>query len=515
MGTRGCYIYRYRNMYFCYYRHYDSFPEGLGVKVLQWMRLPNAITTKQQELKEMLDEFDGQSFPLELDDGLTIFDRRVDISCDVDAEWAYGIDLDHNIFDVNGIPFYSLECLPEPGALPQDISEDHYHNLACSPECPPEERYKRPAAPVIDDSDLETYRSLACTGPGAALSDLLGISDILSTNEQVRVSLLEMIIGRCMPRLQLGQLIHEFDTISNHNQLTDDGWFTAYSVISFAFAPQIFDAPSVLVQPPEPDRKECVWVREDTVVCFAMHLDNERCLQASVSRLIESILEQRDAPGDYFGVAFSVSHCAIVKVIKDIHTTFSHTTALQFLPSFFAVSPSTPGITALARLGYRIDPALYVSVMKVWHGHEGIDVWRKKSFAQGISSAPPSITSTTLPSELWQEIALYLDLQDVLTLGLVSKLCREVASIVLRYPHVLGHRLVGVSKELPEYPLQAASFYATRTGIPATVFVGQDTWGTQSRVACFHTWLRVPVAGTLQPDDEGKKKKCAPRGCYR
>ncbi|KAG2131243.1 uncharacterized protein EDB93DRAFT_1178620, partial [Suillus bovinus] len=506
----GCYVYRYRNIYFCYYRLYDCYPEGLGVKVLQWMRLPHAITRKQQELKEMLDEFDefdGQSFPLALDDGLTIFDRRVDIRFDVDAEWAYGIDLDHNIFDINGIPFYSLECLPKTKAFLEDISEDHYRNLACSPECSPENRYKRPAAP--------RHRSLACTSPGAALSDLLGISDILSTNEQVRVSLLEMIIGCCMSHsdLQLGQLIHEFETISNHNQLTDVGWFNA-SVISFAFAPQIFEAPFALFHPPKPDRKECVWVRKDTVVCFAMHLDNERCLQASVSRLIESILDQRYAPGDYFGVAFSVSHCAIVKVVKDIHTTFSHTTALQFLPSFFAVSPSTPGITALARLGYRIDPALFVRVIKVWRGHKGIDAWRKKSFARGISGAPPSISSTPLPLELWQEIAFYLDLQNVLTLGLVSKLCREVASMVLRYPHVLGHRLVAVSKEIPKHPLQAASFSAMWTGIPATVFVGKETWETESGVARFpplNTWLHLSVAGTLQPDTEVKKKIRIPR----
>ncbi|KAG2131438.1 uncharacterized protein EDB93DRAFT_1340277 [Suillus bovinus] len=397
MGTRGRYIYRYRNMYFCYYRRFDSYPESLGVEVLEWMRLPHAITRKQQELKEMLDESEGQSFPLDIDYDLTIFDQQPEAR-HIDVAFTYGIDLDHSIFDVNGIPSYSLECLPEPKDFLEHICNDHYYNLACTPMCPPEHN--------------------------AAVNDLLGINDILSKNEQVRVSLLEMIIGCCMshPVLQLDQLIHEFETDSNHNRLRD--------------ALMIFDAPSVLVQPPMPDRKEFIWAREDTS-------------------------EQRDAPGDYFGVAFSVSHCAVVKVVKDIHTTFSHTTALQFLPLFFAESPSTPGITALARLGHRIDPALFVRVMKVWHGHNGIYVWRKKFFAQGISDAPPSIGSqTTLPLELWQEIAFYLDLQDVRTLGFVSKLCREVASRVLRYPHVLGHRLVAVSKEIPERPLQSASFFA-------------------------------------------------------
>ncbi|KAG1736491.1 hypothetical protein EDB19DRAFT_1027162 [Suillus lakei] len=532
MDTRGCYVYRYRNMYFAYHRLYDSYPEGLGVEMVQCMRLPLAITKKQQELEEILDWLDYQSFPQSFDD-LTIFDQRSrsDMDYDIDAEFFYEIDLDHNIFRVNGIPFYSLECLPEPEDFPEHVSKDHYYNLACAPGCPPKHKYKRPAAPVVDDSKLETYQSLACTGPRAALTDLLGIPDISSTVEQVRVSLLEMLIGQCMIEeiVQVGKLICEFEFISNDNQLTDDEWSTAYSLVNIAFAPQIFDVHSVFIDPPKMSRKEFTWVREDIVVCLATHLDDERCLQASVSRLIESILEERDAPGDYFGVAFSVSHCAVVKVVKgsDVYTTtFSHTAALQFLPSLFAESPCTPGITALARLARRIDPALFVRVSQIWRGHKKKDMRRidhQKSFApEGTIDAPPSVSCAALPLELWQEIALHLDLQDVLTLGLVSKLCRESASMVLRYPHVRGYRLVAVSNDPPPKDLlqrsrilQSASFYATRAGIPATVFLGErevtlktmglalHSWGTVSlplHTKRYREYLPIPVSGTVQPD---------------
>lgn len=475
MGTRGCYFYRYRNLYFVYYRNSDSYPEGLGVEMLQCLRLPHAITEKQQELEEILDELDGQSLPQEFDgDSLMIFDQRSN-SFGLGVEWIYGIDLDRNVFLVNWVPFYSLECFPEPEDFPEDVVNDLYDNLACAPECPPEYKYKKPAAPVIDDSDLKTYRSLACTGPDAALSDLLGINDTLSTNEQVRVSVLEMMIAQCIyftnPHPDISRLTYEFEFISNPNQLSDEEWLDGYFLVSLAFVPQMFDAPSMF-HPIKPSRKEFIWAREDTVICLATHLDNERCLQASMSRLIKTILEQRDAPGDYFGVAFSVSHCAIVKVVKEAYTaTFSHTTALQFLPSFFSESPSTPGITALARLGYRIDPTLFVSVVKVWCDRRHI--YCTKPFAQRINGAPPSVNSAALPVELWQEIALYLNLQGVLVLGLVSKLCRQAASSVLRYPHVLGHRLVAVSKEMPRSPLRAASFTAERAGTPTTVVVGQ------------------------------------------
>ncbi|KAG2348168.1 hypothetical protein BDR05DRAFT_957889 [Suillus weaverae] len=509
-------------MYFLYRRHLDSYPESLGVEILQSMRSPHAITRKQQELKEILDELDSQTFPQTFEDlRLTIFDERPDPVYDSCGTWRYGIDLDQNVFRVNGIPFYSLECLPGPEDFLEDISEDRYNNIACSPECPPEYRYKRLAAPAVDDSDLVTYRSLACTSPDAALSSLLGINDILSTNEQVRVSLLEMMVGQCLARfnyeLEVGSLIYEFDSIPNHNQLMDQEWLTAYSLVGFAFIPQMFDAPSVFIHPIHLSRKEFIWVREDTVLCLATHLDDERCLQASMSRLIESILEQQDAPGDYFGVAFSISHCAIVKVVKDAHTTtFSHTAALQYLPSSFAESPSTPGITAIARLGYRIDPALFVRAMETWRGQGRKDMRRvdhKKLFVQEVNDAPPSVSSAALPLELWQEIAFHLDLQDVLTLGLVSRLCREVASMVLRYPHVLGHRLVAVSEEMPDNPLHAASFSAARAGIRTTLFVGQQHY-TENEFVCFplystgrDTGFRVPVGTmTIQPVAERRNR---------
>lgn len=500
MGTRGCYFYRYRNLYFVYFRHYDSYPEGLGVEMLQCLRLPHAITEKQQELEEILDELDGQSLPQELDgdDSLMIFDQRSN-SFGLDVEWIYGIDLDRNVFLVNGIPFYSLECLPEPEDFPEDVVNDFYDNLACAPDCPPEYKYKKPAAPVVDDSDLKTYRSLACTGSDAALSDLLGINDTLSTNEQVRVSVLEVMIGQYIyftkPYPDISRLTYEFEFISNPNQLSDEDWLDVHSLVSLAFVPQMFDAPSMFVHPIEPSREEFIWAREDIVICLATHLDNERCLQASMSRLIKTILEQQDAPGDYFGVAFSVSHCAIVKVVKDAYTaTFSHTTALHFLPSFFSESPSTPGITALARLGYRIDPALFVSVMKVWRDRRHI--YCTKPFAQRINGAPPSVNSAALPVDLWQEIALYLDLRDVLVLGLVSKLCREAASLVLRYPHVLGHRLVAVSKEMPRSPLRAASFTAERAGTPTTVVVGQGaSHASQTKFVYPLLYATSPITG--------------------
>ncbi|OAX34814.1 hypothetical protein K503DRAFT_723914 [Rhizopogon vinicolor AM-OR11-026] len=510
MGTRGYYVYRYRNIYFVYYANSDSYPRSLGITMLQSMRQPNAIAKERQRFREISDKLRDPSHPRvsqelrreRFDEGLDFIPVKNRLQNDVWIEWIYEIDLDRNIFHINGIPFYSLECLPDDEDFIDYISKDHHGNLACSRRCPPEHRYKKPAPPIVSDSDLATYESLECTGHNVALSHLLAINDTLSPDEHIRVSLLETMIGQCMVRSKdvgkddwpdVGQMTCDIEIAIDHNTLTDKEWMTACSMANLAFIPQIFDDICEYIFHPKLRRMEFTWVREDTVVCIATHLDDERCLQASISRLINAILEQKNSPGDYFGVAFSVYHCAIVKVVKGAHTTtFSHTAVLQFLPSFNAYSPSTPGITALAYLGYRVDPALFVSAAKVcawWMPRYGHKHKQSRSLSQRADEVPPHIDCAALPFEIWGKIALHLDLYDVLVFGCVSKLFREVASMVLRYPHVCGYRLVAVPTRKPESLrsgyrfLRSAAFSAERADIPATVIIGlRDTSYNQMKI---------------------------------
>ncbi|KAG0702690.1 hypothetical protein DFH29DRAFT_804615, partial [Suillus ampliporus] len=234
---------------------------------------------------------------------------------DIMIKWIYEVDHDRNIFHINGMPFFSLGCLPGDEAFLEYISEDHYGHLACTSKCPPEHKYKKPPPLVVDNSDLVMYQSLVCAGSHMALSDLLAISDVLYPAEHVQVSLLEVMIGQCMSHRGIGKTIYELGIVFNHSQLTDNEWYLAYLMASIAFVPQIFNDPSILRWYPKLSREEFTWVCEDTVVCIATHLDDEQCLQASMSRLINVILEQKNDTGDYFGVfAFSMYHCAIIKV---------------------------------------------------------------------------------------------------------------------------------------------------------------------------------------------------------
>ncbi|OAX35933.1 hypothetical protein K503DRAFT_772995 [Rhizopogon vinicolor AM-OR11-026] len=437
--------------------------------------------------------------PYDLDDKSIVSTERPLFESDI--KYVYEIDLDRNIFHINDIPFFTLECLPSVNVFLKYVTEGHYRNVACAAGCPSEHMYKRPALPVVDDSEFATYQSLVCTGTHVALSDLLSISDVISPGKHVRASLLEAMIGQCMVRehgiSNLGDVrrvivrtISQFGLVSHNNQITDQEWSTASFMANLAFIPHIFDYSDLISNYPKPSRNEFTWVREDTVVRIAIHLDDERCLLASISRLIDEILEQKGNPGDYFGVAFSISHCAIVKVVRDTHaTTFSHTGTLQFLPSSFAESPSTPGIIALARLSYRVDPTLFEQIYRRMKPIVNTRQSEKrrgyadttKSLTDDAEDTPPQTSSSVLPPELWREICFNLHLHDLIAFGLVSKLC--VASIVLRYPQICSYRLVGVPNERLNHLqkdyrfLRAASFFAVRSGIPAILIVGLGSSG--------------------------------------
>ncbi|KAJ8583527.1 hypothetical protein M405DRAFT_884791 [Rhizopogon salebrosus TDB-379] len=525
MGTRGYRVYRYREMFFIKYNNRDSYPESLGVDILESMRRSGAIEWKREELEEVLDELGGPYSPDSDDD----FDIRIVKErpwTDLFIEWIYEIDLDRNIFHVNGIPFFSLECLPDSTAFLEYVTKDHYGHITCPPTCPPEQKYKLSAPPVVDDSDIATYQSLVCTGTQVALSDLLAISDALSPDENVRVSLLEALVGQYLVRRDVAYITHDLGLISGPEQLTDDFWLVASSMANLAFVPQMFD--SKYISHEDLDlQEELTWVRGDTVLFISTHLHDERCLQVALSRLIDEILEQKDT-GDYFGVAFSLFRCAIIKVVIDEHTTtFSHTAAFEFLPTFHADSPSTPGITALARLGYRIDPELFERATEIYHrygiGESKERTEDEKLLAQGTNDAPSNV-HVVLPTELWREIALHLRLPDLLTFGLVSQLFREVASMILRYPHICGFRLVAVIEKpermMEDYLfLRASSFSAERAGIPATVLVGlgsdhgwdrwedREDWIISMHIPYASRSHSVLVSVEIKPDSSALKMK--------
>jgi hypothetical protein len=302
LSSLGYIVYHHRNVYFC--RHYNySHAESLGEDLLASLRLgqPHSITDLEKSLGEILDKLMGV-LCLEsiMEDYFIISGRRPHY--DISMAWTYEIDLDRNIFHVDGIPFFHLGCLPSDDIFIEYVSEEcrnHYDNFDCAPGLPPCHKHKRPAPPAVADSDLATCQSSVCVGTHMALSNLLAVNEILSPIEHVRVSLLEMMIGQFMRHELITRMFYQFELATDHTQLTDEDWSIAYSMVNLAFTPQIFDIESRFTYHQQLKRTGFIWVREDTVLYIATYLDDKRCLQASVSRLINAILE-RDDPGDYF-----------------------------------------------------------------------------------------------------------------------------------------------------------------------------------------------------------------------
>ncbi|KAG2345233.1 hypothetical protein BDR05DRAFT_946768 [Suillus weaverae] len=217
------------------------------------------------------------------------------------------------------------------------------------------------------------------------LNDLLAISNFLSPDEHIRVSLLEVMVGQCMV---IGKEIYCIEFISDHNQLTDDQY-----IVNSMFHDQhcVYSSDIMRACHPELKRQEFTWVREDAIVCIATHLDDERCLQASVSRLVDA---QKD----------------------------------------------TPGIAALARLGFRIDPALFERVVEICHYSRFMKMSDDtgESLAQkadGSDDMPPNIICPPLPLELWREISIPLNSSP-------SDGSRNYSVEASMIPHLCGYRLV-------------------------------------------------------------------------
>jgi hypothetical protein len=106
---------------------------------------------------------------------------------------------------------------------------------------------------------------------------------------------------------------------------------------------------------------------------------------------------------------------------------------LQFIPSWYAESSSTPGITALARFGH-------------WLGF-GLEVGSFSKITVLNRTKPPVAdvgnSKFPFPREVCDHIVGHLSHPaDILRFRSISPACHSAAAWILRYPHVDGHRLL-------------------------------------------------------------------------
>ncbi|KDQ19330.1 hypothetical protein BOTBODRAFT_184381 [Botryobasidium botryosum FD-172 SS1] len=364
MGTPGLKVYRHRARYFIHHNQYDSYPEEFGINILSEIPLDDEFEEWLAFMREQLDRelelWEASGHLCEKDQaGLCSWIMEDQPKCwDWGAEWVYELDLDRLVFLIDAHPMFRLDRMPPKDIFVQGIGFDHYGARACTPTVPEEYRYDWMAAPIfVEDSVLDEYRSYA-RGPTAVvpIRELLEITEGLSHAETVWTRLLEFTIGQLMRRFS--PTYKEIESRASWTELTMVERALSLTAINAAFqAPLDFE--DTEEKPPEVPEENIWWARDDVCVSVATHLDDEQSMHAAIVRLREDAMRERAcAPDVVYGVVTSVYHLVIVRVDKPAGGAVRHTPALQFFPSSYAMSPSTPGITALARLGRRVQPPI-------------------------------------------------------------------------------------------------------------------------------------------------------------
>ena len=354
MGTNGYKVYRHKGRYYVYYNHYDSYPYGFGLEVLQeiprnvpkeefeeWVRKTREDVYAQRDSQVMNDPDDKRRF---------ISDEQP--KNDFIIEWVYEIDLDNLVFHVDAQPLFRLDNMPPDSIFLKSISFDHFHNRAFHNHTPAQFRYdwRAPPPPPFPDS-LAAYSRYNIRSSTNSVYELLKIPAEKSSIERVRTALVELLVAGCMASLGqcVGRDIRVLETVPDRDHIPQSMLKLAFSLVDFAVGPLIPSLPCTTLYD---ETCDFVWIHKDVCLCITTHLDDEDILKASIADLVCHIDSTPDKVGIVYGIACSIFHCAIVRVDKnESGTSIAHTPALQFLPSFYATMMFTPGIEALSRLG--------------------------------------------------------------------------------------------------------------------------------------------------------------------
>ncbi|KAG9227119.1 hypothetical protein CCMSSC00406_0009651 [Pleurotus cornucopiae] len=437
-------VYRHRGKFFAIYNPRDSYPAGLGVEMVESIpRDPSTYATWLEETRAKYDRLGDETSerPGTESDDLQIHETRP--TTDLFVEYVYEIDLDDEVFWMNAMPMFRLDRMPSPEVFLEVRGRDSYGQYVPKASMPAEHACQiATPSQAPSEEDLSSYTSFLKHAPApsplaADVCALLGVSEEPSAGEHVRIALYEVITGGLMA-------ITDFKTVLLNSQLaraplTHQPWIaqTAKKLVVRAFVPMVFHSDvelsvedRVAELEDESGAGGLLWLTSD--VCFGVgfHLDYDDHLRASIGKMVRDIRETSPAKGIVYGVLCSVFHIVIVKVDTAPGGSFEHTSALQFLPSRFAESPSTPGITALLRLAFREDSTLCETVLS------------KSPFKSEPQAASPTYVDRLQP-ELVARVASFIpDLRSLLSFATLSDNTKAQVSPEFRFPFIGHHHLL-------------------------------------------------------------------------
>jgi hypothetical protein len=487
MGTRGQIVYRHKGRYYVYYNHWDSYPNGLGLKLLdeiprnvskeefeEWVRKIRKYAYAQRNSQELNDPADPSTY---------VSDKQPELDNDIPIEWIYEIDLDNLVFHVNSQPLFRLDIMPPDDIFVKSISFDHFSHYAPYEHTPTQFRYDWRAPPPSPlPQSLVAYNRYNNRSSTSSVHDLLSVPVALSSIDRVRTALVELLVTRCMADPDVGHDVRVLENVPDRDHIPESMLLLALSLVNFAVGPPI----------PSLSRKvygntcDFVWIRNDVCLRITTHLDDEVILKASIGDLVHHINTTLDKVGTVYGIACSIFHCAIVRVDKnELATSFAHTPALQFLPSFYARTMFTPGIEALSRLGCQASGVEFLNAIS--DAKKLPRVTHKEVLTTGSVAAK-------VPVEVWTRIGDFITSPaDLVTLASISPRAMSAAADLTRLPLVDEFRLVdavasGPVLPIPEttestdkedirryfYKLGCAKFKAIKGGRRINVKLGQE-----------------------------------------
>ncbi|KAJ7655555.1 hypothetical protein DFH06DRAFT_1091561 [Mycena polygramma] len=477
----GCRVYRHKGHYHVdSYNPYNNGPGGLGIEIA------SEIPRDRQAYKKWLDilrkkldvDFQNRKGPVYSDGVYSyIVDEQLGVLKDSAAGctgWYYEIDLDHEVFLVDFNPLFALNNMPPLEFFAQWIGFDSYgHRSYYDPSTPKQHIYDwKSQPPAVDDYIIDDYVARQSNSEaGLSISDLLGTNGLVGSCEATRIALYEIIIGRVMESWEIGYHVRVLETVCERSEMDPALIPMGSSMVQVALGPMLL-GPEVKAAP-SPEASEFSWLAPDICMRIATHLDDGRNLKKNILELVEEVIANRQPGWDTFGILFSFFHCVIVRV--DPQNRFKSTAALQFLPSFYATSPSTPGIAAIGSLAYHC-----LDTPKV----NGVDnTIHKYHFLHQV------------PFDVLEIIVGYLRPSELETLCAAAPVFAPAAESVLRFPHVENfhenYRLVEVIEDERSTSLRSKAFSTQVEGSLGPVIVVGKTNRSLPSLLSFDTAISL------------------------
>ncbi|KAJ7645926.1 hypothetical protein DFH06DRAFT_1050533 [Mycena polygramma] len=439
MGTRGYRAYRHKGYYHVHYNHYDSYPDGLGVQVAAEIpRDPEAYKRWLDVLRENLDQdYENNKDAVDSDGDGDYFITKTQPTNDIMIEWVYEIDLDHEVFLVDANPLFALNNMPTSEGFLEGIGVDSYGHRSYDPSTPEQHIYNwKSQPPTVDDRVIDDYVARQSNSEcDLSMSELLGTKGLVGSCETARLALYELIISRVMMRWEIGHEIRVLETVSDRSEIDPFLFSVGLSIVQVTIGPMLF-GPKAQDTPSLPEDSEFSWLAPNILLRITTHLDDERNLKKNILELVDEVVTNRQPGCVTFGILFSFFHCVIVRV--DPQNGFTSTATLQFLPSFYANSPSTPGIAAIGSLAYH---CLDTPKGSTFH---------KDHFLHQI------------PLDILEIIVGYLGPSDLLNLCAAAPGFAPAVEDVLRFPHIEDYRLVGVVEDGKKEPSLKSKAFCTQ-----------------------------------------------------